>query len=202
MIMRSKIPKFILAILLMVLSFSLSGCRLIDKLDTFSFNPMLNYLNLNYVDIYYQNDIADLSNKNQLVYFDFKEHDKSYYKKQKFEDSNEFESQFSKYGIVFSDDVYMKRYFMRNEISKDNDRYFYIDISIKNFKAKNLTLECEGYENMIVSFTDNSLNLYTKKNSVDKWKIDNGKKIKNILLKCKFYDGTSKAPRIEHLEEK
>ncbi len=200
--MRSKIPKFILAILLMVLSFSLSGCRLIDKLDTFSFNPMLNYLNLNYVDIYYQNDIADLSNKNQLVYFDFKEHDKSYYKKQKFEDSNEFESQFSKYGIVFSDDVYMKRYFKRNEISKDNDRYFYIDISIKNFKAKNLTLECEGYENMIVSFTDNSLKLYTKKNSVDKWKIDNGKKIKNILLKCKFYDGTSKAPRIEHLEEK
>lgn len=200
--MRSKIPKFILAILLVVLSFSLSGCRLIDKLDTFSFNPMLNYLNLNYVDIYYQNDIADLSNKNQLAYFDFKEHDKSYYKKQKFEDSNEFESQFSKYGIVFSDDVYMKRYFIRNEISKDNDRYFYIDISIKNFKAKNLTLECEGYENMIVSFTDNSLKLYTKKNSVDKWKIDNGKKIKNILLKCKFYDGTSKAPRIEHLEEK
>lgn len=200
--MRSKIPKFIVAILLMVLSFSLSGCRLIDKLDTLSFNPMLNYLNLNYVDIYYQNDIADLSNKNQLVYFDFKEHDKSYYKKQEFENSNEFESQFSKYGIVFSDDVYMKRYFMRNEISKDNDRYFYIDISIKNFKAKNLTLECEGYENMIVSFTDNSLELYTKKNSVDKWKIDNGKKIKNILLKCKFYDGTSKAPRIEHLEEK
>lgn len=200
--MRSKIPKYIVAILLMVLSFSLSGCRLIDKLDTLSFNPMLNYLNLNYVDIYYQNDIADLSNKNQLVYFDFKEHDKSYYKKQKFEDSNEFESQFSKYGIVFSDDVYIKRYFIRNEISKDNDRYFYIDISIKNFKAKNLTLECEGYENMIVSFTDNSLKLYTKKNSVDKWKIDNGKKIKNILLKCKFYDGTSKAPRIEHLEEK
>lgn len=200
--MRSKIPKFILAILLVVLSFSLSGCRFIDKLDTFAFNPMLNYLNLNYVDIYYQNDIADLSNKNQLAYFDFKEHDKSYYKKQKFEDSNEFESQFSKYGIVFSDDVYMKRYFIRNEISKDNDRYFYIDISIKNFKAKNLTLECEGYENMIVSFTDNSLKLYTKKNSVDKWKIDNGKKIKNILLKCKFYDGTSKAPRIEHLEEK
>ena len=35
-----------------------------DKLDTFSFNPMLNYLNLNYIDIYYQNDVADLSQKN------------------------------------------------------------------------------------------------------------------------------------------
>lgn len=64
MIMRSKIPKFIVAVLLMVLSFSLSGCRLMDKLDTFSFNPMLNYLNLNYIDIYYQNDVADLSQKN------------------------------------------------------------------------------------------------------------------------------------------
>ena len=62
--MRSKIPKFIVAVLLMVLSFSLSGCRLMDKLDTFSFNPMLNYLNLNYIDIYYQNDVADLSQKN------------------------------------------------------------------------------------------------------------------------------------------
>ena len=197
--MRSKIPKFIVAVLLMVLSFSLSGCRLMDKLDTFNFNPMLNYLNLNYIDIYYQNDVADLSQKNQLAYFDFKEHDKSYYKKQTINSTNEYETQLSKYGISFTKDIYVKRYSKPAELNGYN-QYFYIDISIKNFKSTDVKLECEGYENIIVTYNDNSLKIYNAKETVDTWKLDDGKKVKNILVKCKFNDGSSKAPRIEHLQ--
>ena len=200
--MKSKIPKIIVLVLLMILSLSLSSCRLVDKIDILNFNPMLNYLNLNYIDIYYIQCVDGIPNNNSLAYFDFKENDKSYYKKKKIDDSNEYESQLSKYGILFTEDIYSKRYYKRNDTFKENDKYFYIDISVKNFKVKDLTLSCEGYENIIVTYSDNSLKMYTSKEDVDKWKLDDGKKVKSILIKCKFYDGDSKTPRIEHLEEK
>lgn len=198
--MRSKIPKFIVAILLVVLSFSLTSCRLIDKLDTWNFNPMLNYLNINSINIYYLNNINDLPNDNSIAKFDFKEHDKAYYKKQKVESTNEFESQLSKYGIAFTDDIYKTRYCEPSKDLNGYNQYFYIDISVKNFKSTDVKLECEGYENIIVTYNDNSLKMYQAKDTIDTWKLDSGKKVKNILVKCKFYDGTGKAPRIEHLQ--
>ena len=66
-----------------------------------------------------------------------------------------------------------------------------------------VNLSCEGYESIIVTYTDDSLDCFTATNEeIDVWTLSDNKKVKNILMKCSFYNSkTSKIPpRLEHLE--